>query len=188
LTAAVAAAATAPAVVVQVNGAPTVKRGDSALVLVAGTPLQLADVIETRAAEKVRLAFTDDSILTVGPKSRVAIDEYARDMHSRTTRLRALAGSFKMAVTKLLAGARGDVEIRTPTAVIGVRGTIVWGDVGLDAVCALDGEVEVRSLAAGAAAPVARGQCVQAMAKGAPVALVPSAAELSAYLEAVTLE
>lgn len=109
------------------------------------------------------------------------------EAQGRSARLRVLAGTFKIAIAKLISG-KTDYEIRTPTAVIGVRGTVVWGDVAIDAVCSLDGKVEVRSLADPEAAELTAGQCVRQMGRGAPQRHTPTAAELEGYLKAVTLD
>ena len=80
-------------------------------------------------------------------------------------------------------------EVRTATAVAGVRGTVLWGDTDLDTICALDGHVEVRALSGtGSSAQLAAGDCVTHMGAGQTALLTPSAAELAAYIKEVTLE
>jgi hypothetical protein len=173
-------------VVVQVDGAPALERAGATQLLQPGRALERGDVIVTGDQSKVRIVLADDSVLAVGPKSRLIIESLALD-GERAGRLQALAGSFKIAIAKWLSGPT-DYEIRTPTAVVGVRGTVLWGDIQLDAVCALDGKVEVRSRKGGAAAKLGAGQCVQRMGLGTPVPLKPSPVELEEYLRAVTLE
>ena len=182
-----AGAATPTAVVVQINGAPTVERTGKTQPLQPGAALESGDAVLTDDQSKVRIILGDDSVLIVGPRSRLIIERLDLKPEGRNGRLQALAGSFKIAISKWLSGPT-DYEIHTPTAVAGVRGTIVWGDIGLDSVCALDGKVEVRSRVGGAAANLNAGQCAQKMGIGSPVPLEPSPADLQKYLKAVTLE
>ena len=182
-----AGAAGAPAVVVQINGAPQVERSGNTQALQPGASLDRGDVVITDGQSKARIVLADDSVLTVGPKSRITIESIEVEPKGRIGRLQVIAGSFKIAISKLLSGTT-DYEIRTPTAVVGVRGTIVWGDTELDSVCALDGKVEVRSIRGGAQAEITAGQCVQRMGLGSPVPVKPSPAELETYLKAVTLD
>ncbi len=181
------AAARSPGVVAQINGKPAVERNGKTEVLQPGATLEVGDVLVTDAQSKIRIVLADDSVLTLGPKTRLAVDAFTLHAKGRQGRLRALAGSFKIAIAKLLSG-QTDYEIRTTTAVIGVRGTIVWGDVELDSICSLDGSVEVRSLVGTETAKLVAGQCVRQMGRGEPQPHTPSATELEEYLKAVTLD
>ncbi len=70
----------------------------------------------------------------------------------------------------------------------GVRGTVLWGDTEMDTICALDGQIEVHATTSQAAVTVTAGRCVSRMASGTMVPLQPSAAEIAAYLKAVTVD
>ncbi len=176
------------AVVVRTNGAPTVERAGKDQPLRPSDTVAPGEVIVTDASSKVKLLLADDSVLAIGPGSRIVLDELQLSAESRATKLRVLAGRFKIAIAKFF-GKASAYEIRTPTAVAGVRGTVLWGDTTLDAVCALDGHVEVRALSGnGAPAQLTAGECVNQMADGKTTPLKPSAAELAAYLKEVTLD
>ena len=176
------------AVVVRINGAPTVERAGTSQPLRPADAVATGDVIVTDAAAKVKLLLADDSVLAIGPQSRIVLDTLEVSAERRSVSLRVLVGRFKMAVAKFF-GPASDVEVRTPTALAGVRGTVLWGDTRLDAICALDGHVEVRALSGSSApAQLAAGECVNQMAAGKTTPLKPSAAELAAYLKEVTLE
>lgn len=184
----VAASAGEAGLVARVNGAPTVQRAGKSEPLNRGSSVFTGDVIETDANSKVKILLADDSVLAIGPKSRVDVRDFASDATSRSVRLRVLAGRFKIAIAKFFSG-RTDYEIRTPTAVAGVRGTVLWGDTELDAICALEGNIEVRPLTgAGAPAQLSAGECVGQMAAGKTAPLKPTAEELAAYLKEVTLD
>lgn len=177
-----------PAVVARINGAPTVERAGKSGPLRVADVVAPGDVVRTDASAKVKLLLADDSVLTIGPDSRVVLDAFVLSADSRSVKLRVLAGRFKIAIAKFF-GVTSEYEVRTPTAVAGVRGTVLWGDTSLDAICALDGHIEVRALAgSGAAAHLSAGECVNQMAVGKTAPLKPSAADLAAYLKEVTLD
>ena len=177
-----------PAVVVRINGTPMLERAGKTGPLSERTKIQVGDVIITDASAKAKLLLADDSVLAIGPKSRVTLDEFLLGNDDRTVKLNVLAGRFKIAVAKFF-GRTSDYQVRTPTAVAGVRGTVLWGDTERDAICALDGHIDVHAIAGGGGAvQVAAGECVSQMASGRMTPLKPSAAELSAYLKEVTLD
>ena len=173
-------------VVAGIDGAPTVVRGGAARPLGRGDTVALGDRIVTDATAKVKVLLADDSVLTLGPGTEVVVDELLRGDDRRRGRLRVLAGRFKLAVAAWFAGP-SDYEIATPTAVVGVRGTVLWGDTALDTICALQGTVEVRALRGGATATLERGHCATRMAQGETAPLTPSPEQLKRFLAAVSL-
>ena len=176
------------ATVVRINGAPVVHHAGATEPLRPGAAVLLGDVVETDGQSKVKLVLADDSVLSVGPQSRVTVQEFVLEAERRHARLQVLVGRFKIAIAKFLGGA-SDVEVRTPTAVAGVRGTMLWGDTEIDAFCVLDGAADVRPLS-GAVPPaqLTTGQCVQQLGKGKVVPFAPHPEDLAAYLKAVTLD
>ncbi len=182
------AQADAAAWVVRTNGSPAVTRAGKKETLARGRAINPGDVVETDAASKVKILLADDSILAVGPGSRFLLTEFALAGASRKVRLKVLVGKFKLAVSKFFGGPT-DYEVTTPTAVAGVRGTVLWGDTQLDAICALEGNIEVRSLTGPSeGAKLSSGQCVGAMGHGETKPLAPSAQAVAGYLKEVTLD
>jgi hypothetical protein len=185
---ATSAGAAESAWVAQINGAPTLSRAGKAEPLQRGMSMQAGDTIETNEGAKVKLLLADDSVLAIGPRSRVSIDAFTLGDGGRKARLRVLAGRFKLAISKYFGGPT-DYEVVTPTAVAGVRGTVLWGDTELDAICALDGRIKVRPLSSkGAPTTLNEGKCVSEMGAGKLKPLQPSAADLAKYLKEVTLD
>ena len=174
--------------VVRINGTPVVQRGGTAAPLRPGDVVHVGELIETDAAAKVKILLPDDSVLAIGPRSRVTIVEFLLEPQSRRARLEIFVGRFKLSGAKFF-GAHTEYEVRTPTAIAGVRGTVLWGDTELDAVCALDGQIQVRTRV-GAARPLVlhAGQCVRHMAAGKTTPMKPTAKDIAAYLKDVTLE
>lgn len=101
--------------------------------------MAIADTVQTGAKAQLQVVLLDRSIFTVGANARVTIDRYVYDpqRNSRSMGATVGRGSFRF-----LSGRRttGSTTINTPTAAIGVRGTIVEGVVGEDAVLIANGE------------------------------------------------
>jgi len=173
--------------VARINGKPTITRGDRTEALRPGEAVRVGERITTDDTAKVKLLLADDSVLAIGPRSQVTIDELLLSGDSRKGRLNVLAGRFKLAIAAWLNG-QSDYEVQTPTAVAGVRGTVLWGDTQLDTICALQGEVEVRSLQGAPLADLQAGKCLSEMGKGKTVSLTPSREDLEKYLKEVTLD
>jgi hypothetical protein len=180
------AAAADVAWVAGIRGAPTATSGETVRPLRRGDAIAVGDRITTDAASRIKLLLADDSVLSIGSGTEVVIDELVRG-EQRRGRLRVLAGRFKLAVAAWFAGP-SDYQVELPTAVAGVRGTVLWGDTQLDAVCALQGSVAVQTRRGSADAALSAGQCVTGMADGKTTPLTPSREQLARYLAAVSLE
>lgn len=144
LTAAPAFAVEEIATLADLIGAVTVERNGKPYRVTVGFPLYQGDVVRTGKDGKARLLMKDNSVLSIGPSSQLKLTEMKLDTSSRLFSLNVLAGRFKMDVARWFKGATNG-RIETPSAVAGVRGTVVWGDVDLDAVCALEGTLTLES-------------------------------------------
>lgn len=107
------------------NGSVEIQRGDSRLPAKVGTALQTADVVVTGAESSAGITFTDNSLVSVGPNSVFAIDKYSFDS---TTHAGLFEGSLRQgrlaAVSgKMVKQSPESMKIRTPSAIMGVRGT-----------------------------------------------------------------
>jgi hypothetical protein len=128
---AVAMAVSAPAVaseagLVKVSkGSVQIQRGAARLPAEVGTAVRTSDVIVTGADGSAGITFTDNSLVSVGPGSVFAIDKYRFDS---TTHAGEFEGSLRQgrlaAVSgKMVKQSAESMKIRTPSAVMGVRGT-----------------------------------------------------------------
>jgi hypothetical protein len=186
LAAAPAVRAEPAASVTGINGTPMLIRHGASEKLVSGAGIEVGDEITTDATAKVQIQLADESVLTIGPDTRVKLDEFRLGTAARQSRLSVFAGRFKLAVEKFVGTT--DYRIETPTAVAGVRGTVIWGDTQLDTICALEGHVEVNTRKGTAVAEFGAGNCVHDMAAGKTTPLVPTAEQLAGYLKLVTLD
>jgi len=92
--------------------------------LEVGVNVQANERIVTSANGQAQMLFLDESAFTVGPNSDLVLDEFVFDPSTGTGRiaLTAAKGVFRMVGGKI--SKRTPVTLKTPTAVIGIRGGI----------------------------------------------------------------
>lgn len=80
------------------------------------------EVISTSADSASKIRFADDTLLTVGPDSKVTIDVFVYDPTSKNSKMVVNA---TLGVARFVTGKMGSAayQIKTPTSTIGVRGT-----------------------------------------------------------------
>jgi len=106
-------------------GVTSVERGKAKLAPSPGFQLLPGDTLVTGKDGQMSLTFIDDTRFSVGPNSRISVDQFD---YNRTTQ----AGSFLTSVNRgSLAVVSGQIakskqdamKVRTPTSLLGVRGT-----------------------------------------------------------------
>jgi hypothetical protein len=107
------------------KGMVSIERGGQKLAAVAGTPVFAGDRITTGADSSVGITLRDDTRLSAGPKSVLALDGFAFDT---TTHAGSINGSLKRGTLSVVSGkiakqSSNNVQFRTPATIIGVRGT-----------------------------------------------------------------
>lgn len=110
------------------------------------------DTVETVAKGGIKINFVDETELQLGGNSRLLIDEMVFDPASKQGKsvINLLVGTYVYVSGQM---PKGNVEIRTPTSTIGIRGTeftVQVNQSGATNVSVIDGMVEMRSLATGA--------------------------------------
>jgi hypothetical protein len=107
-----------------------------------GSPVVAEETISTDKLGKAAFRFVDDTELSVGPNSTLKLDRfiYDPDTSVRSFVIRATKGMFRFVTGRL---DHDSYVIRTPSAVIGVRGTQfdVMIEPGRVRVSVLDGQV-----------------------------------------------
>ncbi len=83
------------------------------------------DVLRTKTLSKAQITFIDNSVITLSPESRLAVDEYLFDpgKQKRSAVLNLFQGLAHVVVNKLFKVSEPDFVIKTHTAITGVRGT-----------------------------------------------------------------
>ncbi len=106
------------------------------------------EVIETGASSAAEIKFLDETKLSLGPNTKVVLDEFVFDPRpgKGAMVLSATKGVFRFVSGKLSANA---YKVKTPVATMGVRGTsftVFIKDNGHTTVAVSDGEVRVANL------------------------------------------
>ena len=108
-----------------VSGQATVERGGNNLPAKVGDFLYEKDVIDTGADGSIGITFTDNTAMSAGPNSEVALDEYRFDSSNfngaMLTDMRK--GTLAMVSGDIARSTPGAMKVKTPTAILGVRGT-----------------------------------------------------------------
>lgn len=93
--------------------------------LAVGTEIELGDALKTQKGSAVKLLLNDESVLAVGPESRLEIAEAEfSGLERKGFSARLFFGSVWAKVKKVAAGSEAKFEVTTERAVAGVRGTI----------------------------------------------------------------
>lgn len=99
---------------------------DNAVSVKEGESVSVGDIIRTKSDGRAEVTFVDNSVMKIGPRSRLGIEEYLYkpDKETRNVSLRLYRGIAGFHVRKALYPAGGSkFEMKTRTAVAGVRGT-----------------------------------------------------------------
>jgi hypothetical protein len=87
--------------------------------------VEVGDVLRTKSLSKAQITFMDNTVITISPEARIAIEEYMFDpgQGKRSAVLQLFQGLAHVVVSKLYKVAEPDFVVKTNTAVMGVRGT-----------------------------------------------------------------
>ncbi len=108
-----------------VKGSVSIERAGRSLPGTVGMTVQEGDVIVTGRDGSAGVTFNDDSLLSVGPDSVLAVDRFAFDTTTHAGRFdTSLRRGTLSAVSGKLARQSPDaMKVRTPSTILGVRGT-----------------------------------------------------------------
>lgn len=106
-------------------GAAFIQRAGRTLPVAPGVKLEPGDVLVTGKGGRMGIAFIDDTRFAVGPNSRVAVSEFA---YNRTRQTGSFVtqvdrGSLGVVSGRIAKSGRDAMRVRTPTSMLGVRGT-----------------------------------------------------------------
>lgn len=137
------------AVVEQVQGDVRVNKAGESLPLRVGAAISRHDRLETAGGARVALTFKDGSRLVLGENGRVTIEDWRAEQgrSSGVLLLDLESGAVRLTASKATKAPDKRVELRTPVAVISVRGTDVWsGPIdSATGVMVLAGTIDVRN-------------------------------------------
>jgi len=107
--------------------------GGKTVKLKAGAPIYQGDVVETARRTRIELTLVDQSVLRLGPLSKVelAAAAFGKGPDDRKVSAKLRVGNVWASVTKALGG-EARFEVKTENAVAGVRGTTFRVDASKD--------------------------------------------------------
>ena len=119
-------------IVEKLQGEVTVKHADgSESQLKQGDPVYQDDVIATGAGGDIGIKFVDNSVFTLGSDARMTLDSMVYDPETGEGKsdVTVIEGMFKFVSGDIAANNPGDMQVHTPVATIGIRGTTGGGQV-----------------------------------------------------------
>jgi hypothetical protein len=107
------------------NGAVHIERAGKTVPVSVGTVVQVRDTIVTGADGSVGITFRDDSLMSAGPNTVLTIDSFAFDTttHAGGFDSTLKRGTLTAVSGKLVKQQPESMRVRTPAAIMGVRGT-----------------------------------------------------------------
>lgn len=144
---------------VTIRSPAQITRGGETLVFSSRSDVQVGDVLQTGATGQIQLRFFDDTRIAIGPNSTFLVEDITS--RNNTTADTFVVNTVRGAI-RFISGSspKGAYSVRTPTATLGIRGTIF--DVAVAAADATDvvlhdGEVRICSNQGGCAVMI--GSC-----------------------------
>ena len=121
------AIATYSGIVKSASGSVMVTRGSQVLEATAGFELQVGDIVQTGRNSTAGLVFSDDTLLTMGPRTEIVVEAYLFEpVEGRMSFvMRILQGTLSYISGQIAKLAPESVQLIMPAATIGVRGTHV---------------------------------------------------------------
>jgi hypothetical protein len=125
LASATAAAADSVGEIKIAKGEVVVDRGGKPMAAQVGMPLAAADVLKTGADGSVGVTMRDNSRLSAGPNSVLSLDRFEFDPTTHEGRFDSglQRGTLAVASGRIARQSPQAMTVRTPSAVLGVRGT-----------------------------------------------------------------
>jgi hypothetical protein len=107
------------------KGQVTVDRKGEALAASVGLRLETADVVKTGADGSVGITMSDNSLLSAGPNSILALERFDFDPTTSQGRFdaRLQRGTLAVVSGRIAKESAQAMTVRTPSAALGVRGT-----------------------------------------------------------------
>jgi hypothetical protein len=118
----------APAGTIKIaSGAAFIVRASGTVTAQAGQPVYEADALRTGADGKLGVTLKDDTRLSLGPNSEVRLDRFAFEPAEGRLGfvLKVVRGMAAYVSGKIAKIAPDAVRLETPSAIVGVRGTLI---------------------------------------------------------------
>jgi hypothetical protein len=115
----------------KIEGSVVVKRNGAEVELSLGDPVFQNDVVQTAEGAKIGITFNDQSVFSLGSDARMTLDSFVYDGETGegSSSINVIKGMFKFVSGEIAANNPGEMQVETPVATIGIRGTTGGGSV-----------------------------------------------------------
>lgn len=112
-------------VIKTLKGEVSVLRGSETQTATLGAELFAADILQTSATGSVGILLHDDARLSLGPDSTMSLDQFSFDQqsHEGQANVSIKQGTLSVISGKLTEKRPGALQVKTPAAILAVRGT-----------------------------------------------------------------
>ncbi|MDD3441786.1 MAG: FecR family protein, partial [Sulfurimonas denitrificans] len=136
------------------KGEASLEREGTVLGVKNGMNLEERDSIKTTKGSQIQLIFTDKTVITLGSESHFKVDEYLSEGSNPKAKFKFNQGVFKTITGRIGKSAPENFTLETKTATIGIRGTVIGGNVPQsssepDTIICLGGQITATSLQTG---------------------------------------
>jgi hypothetical protein len=107
------------------SGQVSVQRGGERIAVRPGDSLYEQDTVETGADGSIGITFTDNTVMSAGPNSELALAEYRFDSNQFNGAMLAemRQGTLSVVSGDIARSSPDSMKVKTPTAILGIRGT-----------------------------------------------------------------
>lgn len=108
-----------------VKGSVSILRGDEVIEAAIGAQILAQDRLRTGPDGSVGVTLKDDTLISAGPNSTIAVEKYAFNAttHAGEMLISVLKGTFSMISGMMIKHSPEAAVVKTPTTTIGIRGT-----------------------------------------------------------------
>ncbi|HSW15338.1 MAG TPA: FecR domain-containing protein [Solimonas sp.] len=109
----------------RVEGEVRVERAGATLPASVGMALYATDTVVTGSGGSAGITFDDNTLMSLGPASRLAINQFRFNSTTHEGRFESTLSKGRLAVVsgKIAKHEQDAMKVRTPSSVLGVRGT-----------------------------------------------------------------
>ncbi|ABB44205.1 hypothetical protein Suden_0927 [Sulfurimonas denitrificans DSM 1251] len=155
------------------KGEASLEREGTVLGVKNGMNLEERDSIKTTKGSQIQLIFTDKTVITLGSESHFKVDEYLSEGSNPKAKFKFNQGTFKTITGRIGKSAPENFTLETKTATIGIRGTVIGGNVpqsssAPDTIICLGGRITATSLQTGVTVNLPTGTVTVVPVSGPP--------------------
>ncbi|MFN7826081.1 MAG: FecR domain-containing protein [Pseudobdellovibrionaceae bacterium] len=88
-----------------------------------GSKVKAGDTVSSGPDSRAKIVMADKNILNISPDTKITIEKYTNDAKSKEVELNVQQGKVRATVEQKYDGEKSKFNIKTPSAVAGVRGT-----------------------------------------------------------------